>query len=62
MSETAAPGRRRFEIPLIPRLVITLTIAGLLSGLTLVAAYQITLPDDLVAGARAMLRPRRAAT
>jgi len=44
MSETASPGRRRFEIPLIPKLVITLTIAGLLSGLTLVAAYQITLP------------------
>lgn len=44
MSETMTPRARRFQIPLIPKLVLTLTVAGLLSGLALVTAYQLTLP------------------
>lgn len=44
MSDTQKPSRRGFQIPLIPKLVLTLTLAGLLSGLALVAAYEFTLP------------------
>ncbi len=43
-SAKAAGERRGFQMPETPRLVLTLCLAGLLSGLTIVGAYRLTLP------------------
>lgn len=47
---------RRFHLPETPRLVATLGIAGLLSGLAIVGAYRVTLPTIQANQAEALRR------
>jgi len=55
MSEpTPKQGKRGFQLPETPRLVLTLCLAGLFSGLTIVGAYRLTLPTILENHAQAL--------
>jgi len=50
------PLRHRISLPETPRLVLTLAVAGLLSGLTIVGAYRLTLPRIQANQAEALRR------
>jgi electron transport complex protein RnfG len=56
MSWNLVPLRRRISLPETPRLVLTLAVAGLLSGLTIVSAYRLTLPRIQANQAEALRR------
>ncbi|HLE85142.1 MAG TPA: hypothetical protein VJG13_12450, partial [Thermoanaerobaculia bacterium] len=56
MSWNWVPLRHRISLPETPRLVLTLTVAGLLSGLTIVSAYRLTLPRIQANQAEALRR------
>lgn len=51
---TPDQGKRGFQLPETPRLILTLCLAGLVSGLTIVGAYHVTLPTILENHARAL--------
>lgn len=56
MSWNWVPLRHRISLPETPRLVLTLAVAGLLSGLTIVGAYRLTLPRIQANQAEALRR------